>query len=41
MSINIYFISAHLDYFPNNFVDYSEEQGEYFKQDILIMEDRT
>ena len=41
MSINIYFISAYLEYLPDNFVDYREEQVGRFNQDILIMEDRT
>ena len=39
MSIHIYFISAHLEYFPYNRVDYSEKQKEFFNQDILTMED--
>ena len=37
MSINIH---AHLDYFSDNFVDYSEEQGGCFNRDILTIEDR-
>ena len=40
MSININFLSAHLDYFSDNFVDYREEQGGCFNQDILTIEDR-
>ena len=40
MSININFVSAHLYYFPWNCIDYSEEQWEYFNQDILTMENR-
>ena len=40
MSINIHFLSAHLDYFSDDFVDYSEEQGGCFNQDILTIEDR-
>ena len=39
MSINIHFLSAHLDYLSDNFVDYSEEQGKWFIH-ILIIEDR-
>ena len=39
MSIDIYFISAHLEYFLDSNVDYSEEQGECFNKDILTMED--
>ena len=34
MSIKIYFVIAHLNYFPDNRVDYSEELGEFFNQDI-------
>ena len=40
MSIHIYFISAHLNYFPDNCVDYSEEQEDCFNKDILTLEDR-
>ena len=38
--ITIYFSCVHLDYFPDNCVKYSEEQGECFNQYILTMEDR-
>ena len=41
MSIKINFLSEYLDYFPDNYVDYSEEQGACCDQDILTMEDRT
>ena len=40
MSIKISFLSIHLDYFPDNFVDYSVEQRGYFPQDIATIEDR-
>ena len=40
ISIKIYFIIVHLDYFSDNYVDYSEEQGECFNQDILTIEDK-
>ena len=40
MSIKIHFLSSHLYYFSNNFVDYCEEQGGCFNQDILTIEDR-
>ena len=40
MSIKIHFLSVYLDYFPDNCVDYSEERGYCFNQDILTMEDR-
>ena len=39
MSININFLSTHLDYFSDNFVDYSEEQVGCFNQDIFTIED--
>ena len=38
MSIKLHFLSSHLDYFPDNCGDYSEEQGERFHQDIRVME---
>jgi hypothetical protein len=34
MSINVHFLNAHLDYFPENLGAVSEEQGERFHQDI-------
>ena len=40
MSINIHFLSAYLDSFSDNFVDYNEEQGNCFNQGILTIEDR-
>lgn len=40
MSIKLHFLSSHLDYFPDNCGDYSEEQGERFHQDIRVMEER-
>ncbi len=40
MSIKMHFLHSHLDYFPENCGDYSEEQGERFHQDISIMEER-
>ena len=40
MSIKMHFLASHLDYFPNNCGDYSEEQGERFHQDIRVMEER-
>ena len=40
MSIKIHFLSSHLNYFPDNCGDYSEEQRERFYQDIAIMENR-
>ena len=40
MSLKIYFLKDHLDDFPPNCGDYSEEMGEKFHQDIKSMEDR-
>ena len=40
MSIKMHFLQSHLDYFPKNCGDYSEEQGERFHQDIKTMESR-
>ena len=40
MSIKMDFLNLHLDYFPANCGDYSEEQDERFHQDIRIMEER-
>jgi hypothetical protein len=40
MSIKLHFLCSHLDYFPENCGDYSEEQGERFHQDIRVMEER-
>ena len=40
MSVKMHFLSSHLDYFPENCGDYSEEQGERFHQDLRQMEER-
>jgi len=40
MSVKMHFLSSHLDYFPKNCGDLSEEQGERFHQDIRVMEER-
>ena len=40
MSIKMHFLHSHLDYFPENCGDFSEEQGERFHQDISTMEAR-
>jgi hypothetical protein len=40
MSVKMHFLSSHLDYFPDNCGDTSEEQGERFHQDIRVMEER-
>ena len=40
MSIKVHYLHNHLDRFPENLGDYSEEQGERFHQDIKTMEER-
>lgn len=40
MSLKIHFLHSHLDSFPENLGDLSEEQGERFHQDIKEMERR-
>lgn len=40
MSIKIHYLHTHLDRFPENLGNLSEEQGERFHQDIKIMENR-
>ncbi|GFU53434.1 uncharacterized protein TNCV_3029391 [Trichonephila clavipes] len=40
MSIKIHFLHSHLDRFPQNLGDFSEEQGERFHQDLRTIEER-
>jgi hypothetical protein len=40
MSIKLHCLHAHLDFFPENLGDVSDEHGERFHQDILTMEKR-
>jgi len=40
MSIKLHFLYSHLDRFPENLGDLSDEQGERFHQDISEMEVR-
>lgn len=40
MSLKLHFLHSHLDFFPANLGDMSDEQGERFHQDILCMEKR-
>jgi len=40
MSIKMHFLYSHLDKFPENLGDFSEEQGERFHQNIKEMERR-
>ena len=37
MSVKLYFLQSHLEHFPQNLGDNSEEQGERFHQDIKKM----
>ena len=38
MSLNIHFLQSHLDFFPPNLDDVSDEHGERFHQDIAAMD---
>ncbi|GFW02929.1 uncharacterized protein TNCV_3733281 [Trichonephila clavipes] len=40
MNIKIHFLHSHLDQFPQNLGDFSEEKGERFHQDLRTMEKR-
>jgi len=40
MSLKMYFSFSHLDFFPLNCGDVSDEHGERFHQDISVMEQR-
>ena len=40
MSIKLHYLFSYLDYFPENFGDVSEKQGERFHQDIRTMKER-
>ena len=40
MSVKMHFLHSHLNYFPENWGDYSEKQGERFHQDITKVEKR-
>ena len=40
MSMKVHFLFSHLDKFPENLGDVSDEQGERFHQDIKTMEER-
>ena len=40
LSIKVHFLHSHLDEFPANLGDVSDEQGERFHQDIQTMEER-
>ena len=40
MSMNIHFLETHLDFFPENLGEVSNEHDERFHQDIMAMEKR-
>lgn len=40
MNLKIHFLHSHIDYFPENLGDFSEEQGERFHQDLKDFERR-
>lgn len=40
MSLKLHFLDSHLDYFPENVGDFSEEQGERAHQDMKEVERR-
>jgi hypothetical protein len=40
MSLKVHFLHSHLDFFPENLGEVSDEQGECFHQDTKSMEDR-
>lgn len=40
VSLKVHFLHSHLDFFPENLGDVSEEHGERFHQDIATMERR-
>ena len=40
MSLKIHFLESHLEFFPENLGEVSDEHGERFHQDILAMEKR-
>ena len=40
MPVKVHFLWSHLDYFSKSFGDCSEEQGEWFHQDISDLEKR-
>ena len=39
MSIKVYYLHRHLDYFPENLGGLSEEQGELFHQHLRTMKE--
>jgi len=39
-SVEIHFVSSHLDFFPENFGSVSDDHSDHFHQDIASMEGR-
>ena len=37
MNLKSHFMDSHIEYFPENLEDYSEERGERFHQDIKVI----
>lgn len=40
MSLKMHFLHSHIDFFPDNMGDFSDEHGERFHQDVMVMEQR-
>lgn len=40
MSLKIHFLDSHIDFFPSNLGDFSDEHGERFHQDLTTIENR-
>lgn len=40
ISIKIHFLHSHLDFFPDNLGQFSDEQGEHFHQEMATIEKR-
>jgi hypothetical protein len=40
ISVKIHFLESHLDFFPKNLGEVSNEHGKIFDQDIMAMEQR-
>jgi len=38
MSLKIHFLDSHVNFFPENLSEVSDEHGERFHQDIMVME---
>ena len=38
-SLKIHFLANHIEFFPNNLGDFSDEHGERFHQDLALIEE--